>query len=428
MLRVNALFFSLMNIQYEESYLFLSLVFICNLNICAQRNEILDKNIASLQVVANNDWLSLPIITLNSNDFVNISFDDLTHEYHRYCYKIEHCEADWQTSSALFESDYIDGFASGNTIDDVQESTNTVQLYTHYNISFPNNKCRPKISGNYWVTIYDENDEKHVVCRAYFMIVEPSMGVHLNVTTNTDIDINGKHQQVEMAVDYGNNIVSNPQTQIKTVVMQNNRWDNAVVNARPQYIKANGLQWIHCKDFIFDGGNEYRKFETLDVTHTTMGLESINWDGHNYHAWIWTDEPRPSYIYDKDANGAFLIRNSDNIDNDVNSDYIITHFRLKSPQIPYPIYINGFFTNDRFLPQYEMKWNEKNQQYEGELLLKQGYYSYQYLMMKPEGKLKPVPSEGNFYQTENTYQALIYFKANGDRTDRLVGYTFGKWN
>lgn len=412
----------------KKAIFFLSLVFICNLNICAQRNEILDKNIASLQVVANNDWLSLPIITLNSNDFVNISFDDLTHEYHRYCYKIEHCEADWQTSSALFESDYIDGFASGNTIDDVQESTNTVQLYTHYNISFPNNKCRPKISGNYRVTIYDENDEKHVVCRAYFMIVEPSMGVHLNVTTNTDIDINGKYQQIEMAVDYGNNIVSNPQTQIKTVVMQNSRWDNAVINAHPQYIKANGLQWIHCKDYIFDGGNEYRKFETLDVTHTTMGLESINWDGHNYHAWIWTDEPRPSYIYDKDANGAFLIRNSDNINNDVNSDYIITHFRLKSPQIPYPIYINGFFTNDRFLPQYEMKWNEKNQQYEGELLLKQGYYSYQYLMMKPEGKLKPVPSEGNFYQTENTYQALIYFKANGDRTDRLVGYTFGKWN
>ena len=412
----------------KKAIFFLSLVFICNLNICAQHNEILDKNIASLQVVANNDWLSLPIINLNSNDFVNISFDDLTHEYHRYCYKIEHCESNWQTSSSLFESDYIDGFALGNTIDDVQESTNTVQLYTHYNISFPNNKCRPKISGNYRVTIYDENDEKHVVCRAYFMIVEPSMAVQLNVTTNTDIDINGKHQQVEMAIDYGNNIVSNPQTQIKTVVMQNGRWDNAVINARPQYIKANGLQWIHCKDFIFDGGNEYRKFETLDVTHTTMGLESINWDGHNYHAWIWTDEPRPSYIYDKDANGAFLIRNSDNIDNDVNSDYIITHFRLKSPQIPYPIYINGFFTNDRFLPQYEMKWNEKNQQYEGELLLKQGYYSYQYLMMKPEGKLKPVPSEGNFCQTENTYQALIYFKANGDRTDRLVGYAFGKWN
>lgn len=412
----------------KKAILLLSLFFICNLNICAQRNEILDKNIASLQVLANNDWLSLPIINLRENDFINISFDDLTHEYHRYCYKIEHCEADWKISSGLFESDYIDGFASGNTIDNIQESINTVHLYTHYAFTFPNDKCRPKLSGNYRVTIYGENDEKHVICKAYFMIVDPSMAVHLNVTTNTDIDINGRHQQVGMTVDYGNNTVSNPQTQIKTVVMQNCRWDNAVINARPQYIKANGLQWNHCRDYIFDGGNEYRKFETLDVTHTTMGLESINWDGQNYHAWVWTDEARPSYIYDKDANGAFMIRNSDNIDNDITSEYVITHFRLKTPQVTYPIYINGFFTDDRFLPEYEMKWNDTKQQYESELLLKQGYYSYQYLMMKEDGKLKPVPSEGSFSQTENTYQALVYFKANGDRTDRLVGYAFGKWN
>ena len=182
----------------KKAILLLSLFFICNLNICAQRNEILDKNIASLQVVANNDWLSLPIINLRENDFINISFDDLTHEYHRYCYKIEHCEADWKISSGLFESDYIDGFASGNTIDNIQESINTVHLYTHYAFTFPNDKCRPKLSGNYRVTIYDENDEKHVICKAYFMIVDLSMAVHLNVTTNTDIDINGRHQQVEI--------------------------------------------------------------------------------------------------------------------------------------------------------------------------------------------------------------------------------------
>ena len=398
------------------------------LNLCAQRNEILDPNIASLQVVANNDWLGLPVITLNSDDVINIDFDDLTHEYHRYCYKVEHCEADWKVSTSLFESDYIDGFASDNLIDDIQESVNTNYQYTHYHFALPNNKCQPKLSGNYKVTIYDENNEKKIISKAYFMIVDPSMSVNLNVTTNTDIDMNGKHQQVEMAVGYGNNIVTNPATQIKTVVMQNCRWDNAVVNAQPQYIKPNGLQWSHCRDYIFDGGNEYHKFETLDVTHTTMGLESINWDGKNYHAWIWTDEPRHSYVSDKDANGAYLIRNSDNIENNTASDYIITHFRLKTEKTIFPIYINGFFTNDHFIPQYEMQWNKANQQYECNLLLKQGYYSYQYLMMTHDGKLTPVPSEGNFFQTENTYQALVYFRGNSDRTDRLVGYTFGKWN
>lgn len=398
------------------------------LNLCAQRNEILDPNIASLQVVANNDWLGLPVITLNSDDVINIDFDDLTHEYHRYCYKVEHCEANWKVSTSLFESDYIDGFASDNLIDDIQESVNTNYQYTHYHFALPNNKCQPKLSGNYKVTIYDENNEKKIISKAYFMIVDPSMSVNLNVTTNTDIDMNGKHQQVEMAVGYGNNIVTNPATQIKTVVMQNCRWDNAVVNAQPQYIKPNGLQWSHCRDYIFDGGNEYHKFETLDVTHTTMGLESINWDGKNYHAWIWTDEPRHNYVSDKDANGAYLIRNSDNIENNTASDYIITHFRLKTEKTIFPIYINGFFTNDHFIPQYEMQWNKANQQYECNLLLKQGYYSYQYLMMKHDGKLTAVPSEGNFFQTENTYHALVYFRGNSDRTDRLVGYTFGKWN
>ena len=398
------------------------------LNLCAQRNEILDPNIASLQVVANNDWLGLPVITLNSDDVINIDFDDLTHEYHRYCYKVEHCEADWKVSTSLFESDYIDGFASDNLIDDIQESVNTNYQYTHYHFALPNNKCQPKLSGNYKVTIYDENNEKKIISKAYFMIVDLSMSVNLNVTTNTDIDMNGKHQQVEMAVGYGNNIVTNPATQIKTVVMQNCRWDNAVVNAQPQYIKPNGLQWSHCRDYIFDGGIEYHKFETLDVTHTTMGLESINWDGKNYHAWIWTDEPRHSYVSDKDANGAYLIRNSDNIENNTASDYIITHFRLKTEKTIFPIYINGFFTNDHFIPQYEMQWNKANQQYECNLLLKQGYYSYLYLMMTHDGKLTPVPSEGNFFQTENTYQALVYFRGNSDRTDRLVGYTFGKWN
>ena len=410
----------------KEALLFVfSLVY---LNLYAQRNEILDPNIASLQVVANNDWLGLPVITLNSDDVINIDFDDLTHEYHRYCYKVEHCEANWKVSTSLFESDYIDGFASDNLIDDIQESVNTNYQYTHYHFALPNNKCQPKLSGNYKVTIYDENNEKKIISKAYFMIVDPSMSVNLNVTTNTDIDMNGKHQQVEMAVGYGNNIVTNPATQIKTVVMQNCRWDNAVVNAQPQYIKPNGLQWSHCRDYIFDGGNEYHKFETLDVTHTTMGLESINWDGKNYHAWIWTDEPRHSYVSDKDANGAYLIRNSDNIENNTASDYIITHFRLKTEKTIFPIYINGFFTNDHFIPQYEMQWNKANQQYECNLLLKQGYYSYQYLMMKHDGKLTAVPSEGNFFQTENTYHALVYFRGNSDRTDRLVGYTFGKWN
>ncbi len=388
----------------------------------AQRNEILNDRIASLQVMAGDDWMSMPVITLGQATPINIAFDDLTHEYRRYSYRIEHCEADWTVSTDLFDSDFCMGFASGNTIDDFKESLSVNQLYTHYSLQIPNNRCRLKMSGNYKVTVYDEHNEDAPVLTACFMVVEPAMGVGLAVTSNTDIDINNRHQQIEMKLSYGSVNVTDPATHVKTVVLQNGRWDNAVVNPRPQYVMGNGLQWSHNRDLIFNGGNEYRKFEMLDVTHTTMGLESIGWDGSMYHAWIWTDEPRPSYVYDESANGAFYIRNSDNIDNSIQSEYLMAHFRLKSPRLPGNVYLNGAWTNNWFTPRYQMQWDDEKQEYTAELWLKQGYYSYQYLLEQNDGTMVPVPSEGNFYQTENDYQALVYFHGNGERADRLVGY------
>lgn len=393
----------------------------CTLTAGAQRNEIKSERIATLQVVAGDDWLSPPVITLGSEDAITISFDDMTHEYHRYAYRIEHCEADWTTSAELFTSDYCEGFNDGNTIEDVKNSINTNILYTHYRLKIPNEKCNIKMSGNYRVTIYDDNTSEEVAT-ACFMVVDQRVGLQLGATTNTDIDTNGSHQQIEMKINYAGLKVNNPRLEIKTVVMQNGRWDNAVINAEPQYIMADGLQWTHNKQLIFNGGNEYRKFETLDVSHATMGLESVKWDGKDYHAYVWTDEPRNSYVYDEDANGAFYVRNSDNIENDYISEYVYVHFALKTPPTDNDIYINGVWTNDQFLPKYRMIYNPQNGLYENVLLLKQGYYSYNYLVKNGDGSFSPLQSEGNFCYTENKYQCMVYYKAAGDRTDTLVGY------
>ena len=401
---------------------FLSFFTLILTHVQAQRNLILNDKIASLQVVAGTDWLSPPVINLHEGTPIHIAFDDLTHQYHRYTYKIEHCEADWSISKDLFTSDFIDGFSSGNLIEDVKESQNTNVLYSHYSFQIPNTRCRLKMSGNYKVTIYDDNDEETPVIECFFMVVEPLMSIRLEVTSNTEKEINGRYQQVNMQVNYGSMKVSDVSGQISTVVLQNGRWDNAVVNPKPQYISADGLRWNHNKNLIFMAGNEYRKFEMLDVSHTTMGLESISWDGSHYNAYVWTDEPRQSYVYDRDANGAFYIRNSDNSENDWTSDYVTVHFRLKGPRVNGQVYLNAVWTNDRFTPEYQMMYDEAKQIYRASVRLKQGYYSYQYLVLKPDGTTAPFPTEGSFYQTENTYQALIYYKGNGERTDRLVGY------
>ena len=141
----------------------------------AQRHEILSERIASLQVTAGDDWLSLPVTTLQGGEPIKVSFDDLTHEYHRYTYRLEHCDADWEVSKELFESDYIEGFAEGLTIDDCQESVNTNQLYTHYSFTIPNSNCRLKMSGNYRLTVYDETEGDQPVLSACFMVSEERM-------------------------------------------------------------------------------------------------------------------------------------------------------------------------------------------------------------------------------------------------------------
>lgn len=389
----------------------------------AQRNRILNPDIASLQAVAGNNWLSMPVIALGEGVPVNIAFDDLTHEYRRYAYKVEHCNADWSTSGDLFVSDYIDGFNADNVIEHVEQSINTNMLYTHYRFQIPNERCKLKMSGNYRVTIYDENDDDKAVAECCFMVVEPRMGIKLSVDANTDKGINSRWQQVAMEVKYGGGLsVTDVQRQIYTVVMQNGRWDNAVVNAKPQFVMGDGLRWSHNAQLVFEAGNEYRKFEMLDVRHANMGVEKIDWDGEAYHAYLWPDEPRGSYVFDEDANGAFYIRNSDNRENNSTSEYIHVHFTLRSPRLAGDVFVNGVWTNDQLSAPYKMQFDEGAQCYRLSLLLKQGYYSYQYVWQQSNGQTATVPSEGSFYQTENRYQALVYYRKLGERADRLVGF------
>ena len=379
-------------------------------------NRIYDPQIKSLETMVNADWLSPTVMRLHGGDILHIGFDELSHDYHRYIYRLEHCEADWTTSDELFESDWLEGF-NNNVIEDFDRSINTTVDYTHYRLSIPNDKCRLKMSGNYRLHVIEEDLDEEVLT-VEFMISEEAMTLSMAITTNTDIDTNLSHQQVSFGLKYGNLLVTDPQEQLQTVVMQNCREDNSRWNIRPTAVIQNGLEWTHCQDLIFDGGNEYRKFEVLDPSHPTMGIDRIYWDGRSYQAFPFVDEPRPNYLYDEDANGSFLLRNSDNRESETTSDYVWVNYRLKTPYRPDgDIVIDGRWTTED--PEtYIMTYDDISGLYTASILQKLGYYSYQYLLDS-----RPLPSEGNFYQTENGYQILVYYKGTGERTWRLVAFS-----
>ena len=383
-------------------------------------NRIFSPQIKSLQAVVNQDFLSPAVMCLHTDDILQIAFDELSHDYHRYVYTIERCEADWTPSEEMFESDWLEGF-NAIVIDDHEQSVNTIIPYTHYQLQIPNSQCRLKMSGNYRLHIIDDESQKELAC-VEFMVTDQTMSLFMEASTNTDIDHNISHQQLSISLNYNNHIVTNPQEQIRMVVRQNDREDNSRLHVSPSFIQANGLRWQHHQQLIFDAGNEYHKYEVLDPSHPTMGIDYINWDGEQYQVYPFINEPRPHYIYDEDADGAFYIRNSDNRENDTASEYVWVNYRLKAPELPFGrIIIQGMWTTEA--PEtYLMSYDQTERLYTASILQKQGYYSYQYLWQDQDGHLQTLPSEGNFYQTENRYQAYIYYKGTGERTWRLVSY------
>ena len=383
-------------------------------------HKIYSPQVKSLQVVVNQNWQSLPVMKLNSADRLYVGFDELSHDYHRYICHIERCEADWTMATEMFESDWLNGF-NDLIVDDYEHSINTTVPYTHYQFSLPNDQCHLKMSGNYRLHIQEDGTDEDVLT-VEFMVTEQSMQLSMTATTNTDQDTNGRHQQVSMSIGYMNHSVVRPDEQIQTVVMQNGREDNCRRNVRPAFVNQNGQEWSHAMEYIFDAGNEYRKYEVLDPTHPTMGIDYIRWDGDHYQVFPYISEPRPNYLYDEDADGAFYIRNSDNRENDIISDYVWINYRLKSdPVNDGYIVIDGQWTTENS-ETYRMTYDENAGMYTASILQKQGYYSYQYLWEDSRGTRRPLPSEGNFYPTENRYQAFIYFKEVGGRTWRLTAF------
>lgn len=400
----------------------------------AQENYIWQtERIRSVQLVVDDNPLLPPIIQLGSRQYIELNFDEMGHEYNRLIYHIYHCSYDWSAieGESLFESDYLEGL-NGQPLEDYDISFNTTQLYTHYRLRIPNEDIRLRLSGNYRIEVYDEDEynsgnEPEPLLKAEFCIVENGMSIQAQVSSNTDIDFNHSHQQLTYSIGYGAMPVIDPLREIHTIVMQNRRTDNAVRDLEPNIRKANGIEFTHRKELIFPAGNEFRKFETIDMHRPNLNVDNLRWFPPYYHSTLYADRPERNYVYDEDQNGICILRNAEYDDEEITSEYLWVHFTLKA-DAPLPghdnVYVCGLWTNGSWDEQCKMQWDEEAKEYTAALYLKQGYYNYQYRQPE-EGTYKGITrwTDGDFYEAENEYTILVYYRPQGGRYDKLVGYT-----
>ena len=414
---------------------FVTLV-ICNMNTTAQTNIVHSPMVHTLQVIANDDWMQTPaVMVLDSEDFVTLSFDYFSHEYHRIACHIIHCNADWNPSD-LNENEYLEGF-NDRPIDFYEKSLNTTFLYTHYAVDYPNDDARLKVSGNYKVLFYDEESDVSVlpnqpqykgcpvIAEGCFRVVEPLVTVSAEVTSNTDIDTHEANQQVSFIINHDGYAIDRPESEIKIFVSQNDRPDMTATDIRPTYINPGRLEYTHNRSLIFPGNNEFRRFEVINMHYGSQNVDDISFFDPYFHAVLLPDVDRRAYSFDADHNGRFLVRYNLAEDQNTEADYLFVHFTL---QVPHPLsggrlYLAGRFSDYRYTPEYQLTYNLEKSCYEGTALLKMGAYDYQYIFVPDNNTSKlsmPNPYDGTFYETENEYTISVYHRPFGDRYDHLI--------
>ncbi len=411
------LLFIFHNSQAQEDYV--------NENVMHYSDWSYKSNIQTIKLHESSFDANPAILELNGNTFLELSFDDLDFDKKNYSISFEHCNANWEPSN-LMATEFINGFFEANILN-YTYSTNTIQKYTHYAIMFPQANINFTKSGNYIVYVYQDNDKEKLILTKRFMIFENKVTLVSTIRQASGNDEQYEKQHIDFTILNSGYEITNPFTDLKVIITQNNRWDNAVNDIKPTFVEPTKLTYSLDDKTTFNGGNEFRYFDTRSLRTYTERVNTIYRDSvSKYHIELKTDELRTfkNYSFYSDINGGYLIKNKDMTGNpDVEADYAWVHFFF-----PYDnalsegnFYILGRLTEWKTNKTNRLTYNYKKLGYECKLFLKQGYYNYSYVFLSDNKKGgDETLTEGNHWETENDYTIYVYHRQRGTYYDQLI--------
>ena len=400
--------------------LFCTLLFYWHVLAFAQNTEEVTAvdYLKSIHFLNENPQRQFPIIRINET--FTLVFDDLLAQDNDYYYRIKHFNADWMPSE-LFTNQYLNGF-DNLRIDNFRSSFNTLQRYTHYRLTLPNKDTQFLVSGNYMIEIYNAFDE--LVFSRKFLVVESAAQVQLGIYPAQNIAQLSSGQNLQFSIQPLGFQIRNPTTDLKVILLQNHQWNSARLAPPPQYNIGSQLVYRYDLPTQYNGGNEFLFFNTKDLRVLNPSVSYVNLEDLYQH-YLYTDAPRKHlpYTYSPDINGNFIVETLQGDDHHIEADYSEVYFSLARQYglNEEEIYIYGNFNNYKLTEENKMIYNPSLELYEGILLLKQGFYNYNYVR-KLEGQIDKLSITGNHAQTENNYLVLVYHRSIGALYDALIGF------
>ncbi len=413
--------------------LFVVLIFICS-GVLAQYSPpggiypdaVFGSDIKTARIYKDGWETSYPISHMNDEHPLVLSFDELTKNARNYSYAIIHCDADWR-QSRLSTSEYMTGFPT-NQVRNYEYTYNTLMHFVHYQLTIPNEDVQLKVSGNYAVVVFEDGDEEHPVLCRRFSITESLAVIQAMAGRARQTAYQDEWQQVDFTIRTANYPIENAYNDVKVVVLKNGQWHTARTGIKPLFVRQNELDYRHMDaTLLFRAGNEYRPLDIKSIRYSSTRMAAIEFERPAYHFYPYTDQSRDvsRYLYYEDFNGKYAIQAEKANRPDTEADYVYVHFAMQASQ-PFAdgqVYVMGDFCNYACTKDNLMTYNPDKQQYEAVILLKQGYYNYEYafLPFKKPAVIDDTMLEGNFYDTENDYIIYVYHRGRSSRYDRLIG-------
>lgn len=384
------------------------------------------QTIKSVQFYPVDQENAFPVIELFSDDQLMLAFDDLRGDVRNYYFSIEHCDANW-VPSRLSPLEYAEGYNEDRILE-YSTSVNTLQSYAHYRVNFPSENVRPKLAGNYLLKVYEDADKSRLIITRRFYVLAPLMSVSFQLVPSVDVAKRNKNQKLNVTVNTGGLTVNNPYQDVKILVLQNQRPDIQQWLTTPQFVNNSELRYHDNRTLDFGGGNEFRYIDLRSLRLASERMANIQIDS-TVRVDLIPDEnySNASYASTFDENGHFFIRNQDKNNADTESDYINVQFTLASDAVTEgAIYVVGGFNGYQRGETNKLQYDPGQKQWKGTLLLKQGLYDYEYVYVSPSDEVSTTFSSGDHFETNNTYQVLVYNRRQGTTWDELVGFSEAK--
>jgi Domain of unknown function (DUF5103) len=403
------------------------LVLFCIPAIAQIPDAVYASNIKSVQLYPSGNQLGYPIMNLNGGS-LELHFDDLEANVKNYSYTFQLCNSDW-TPSMLSQFDFIQGF-SQQRITTYRLSSIAFTRYTHYQAMLPDRNCMPTKSGNYILKVFINSDTSRLIFTKRFLVLSEKASVAAQIQQPFNGQIFRTHQKVQFKVNLNEQLnVVNHLQQIKVVILQNYRWDNAITDIRPTFFARNTLEYNTENDAVFPAGKEWRWVDLRSFRLQSDRVERANYSNKSTEIFIKPDADRSGQRFNffRDANGFYTIETTESINPFWQADYATVHFTYVPPSNTAfnnrDIFITGKLTNYNLNDSAKMIFSREKGVYERTLFLKQGYYDYAYVTVDQFDK-KRAPSfeftEGNYWETENSYTILVYYRPLAGRSDELV--------